>query len=90
MEEEQKTLTPQFYHSVTHHSICKKSPNVLAALLPPPDSGLKQCQRGVQPCAGTGGSRWGAIRPKKESIKSCETFFAKNAPNLNVKGPSTK
>ena len=32
----------------------------------------------------------GAIRPKEECIKSCETCFAKNALNLNDKGPSIK
>ena len=32
----------------------------------------------------------GAIRPKKECIKSCEPCFAKNALNLNDKGPSIK
>ena len=32
----------------------------------------------------------GAIRPKRECIKSCETCFAKNVLNLNDKGPSTK
>ena len=31
-----------------------------------------------------------AIRPKKECIKSCEPCFAKNALNLNDKGPSIK
>ena len=90
MEKGQKTLTPRLYHNLSPNSICKKSPNLLAALLPPPDSGLKQCRRGVQPWAGTGGSWQGAIRPKKECIKSCETCFAKNVLSLNVKGPSTK
>ena len=90
MEQAQKTLTPQLYHRLSPHSFCKKSPNLLAALLPLLDSGLKQCQRGMQLCVGTGGSQWGAIRPKKECIKSCETCFAKNVLNLKVKGPSTK
>ena len=43
--------------SLSPHSFCKKSPNLLAALLPPPDSGLKQCRRGIQPCAGMEVSR---------------------------------
>ena len=70
------------------HSVCKKSPNLLAALLPLPDLSLKQCQRWVQPCAGKGRFPW-AIRPKKECVKSCETWFA-NTLNLNDKGPSMK
>ena len=42
--------------------------------------------------AALGRNRWfpGMIRPKKECIKSCETCFAKNALNLNDKGPSIK
>ena len=42
----------------------------------------------MQPCAGKGGFP-GAIRPKKECIKSSETYFA-NTLNLNDKGPSMK
>ena len=34
VEEGQKTLTPRFYHNLSPHSICKKSPNLLAAALP--------------------------------------------------------
>ena len=49
------TLTPQLWHSLSPHSVCKKSPNLLAALLPLPDLSLKQCWRWVQPCAGNGG-----------------------------------
>ena len=90
MEKGQKILTPWLYHSLSPHAICKRSPNLLAAFLPHPDSVLKQCQRGMQPCAGTGRSQQGAIRPKKEFIKSCETCFAKNVLNLNIKDPSTK
>ena len=90
MEEGQKTLTPRAYHSLSPHSICKKSPNLLVVLLSLPDSGLKQYQRELQPCAGTSGFWQGAIRPKKECIKSYETYFAKNVLNLNAKGPSTK
>ena len=70
------------------HSVCKKSPNLLAALLPLLDLSLKQCRRWVQPCAGKGGFPR-AIRPKKECIKSYETYFA-NSLNLNDKGPSMK
>ena len=47
------------------HSVCKKSPNLFATLLPPLDLSLKQCQRWVQPCAGKGGFPR-EIRPKKE------------------------
>ena len=37
-----------------------------------------------------GGGEEGAIRSKKECIKSCESCFAKDILNLNVKGPSIK
>ena len=37
-----KNPHPLAYHSMSPHSICKKSPNLLAALLSLPDSGLKQ------------------------------------------------
>ena len=82
------TLAPQLWHSLGPHSVYKKSPNLLAALLPLPDLSLKQWQRAVQPCAGKGGIP-GAIRPKKECMKSCETCFA-NTLNLNDKSPSLK
>ena len=80
------TLAPQLWHSLSLHSVCKKSPNLLAVLLPLLDLSLKQWQRAVQPCAGKGRFP-GAIRPKKECIKSYETYFA-NTLNLNDKGPS--
>ena len=80
------TLAPWLWHSLSPHSACKESPNLLAALLPLPDLSLKQCQRWVRPCAGKGRFP-GEIRPKKECIKSCETCFA-NTLNLNDKGPS--
>ena len=83
------TLAPRLWHSLSPHSDCKKSPNLLAALLPLPDLSLKQWQRAMQSCAGKGGFPR-AIRPKKECIKSCETCFAKNALNLNDKDPSIK
>ena len=35
-------LAPQLWHSLSPHSVCKKSPNLLAALLPLPDLSLKQ------------------------------------------------
>ena len=79
-------LAPQLWHSP--HSVCKKSPNFLPALLPLPDLSLKQWQRAVQSCAGKGRFP-GEIRPKKECINSCETCFA-NTLNLNDKGPSLK
>ena len=82
------TLAPRLWHSLSPHSVCKKSPNLLAALLPLPDLSLKQWQRAVQSCAGKGRFP-GAIRSKKECIKSCETCFA-NTLNLNDKGPSLK
>ena len=82
------TLTPQLWHSLSPHSVCKKSPYLLAALIPPPDLSLKQCQRWVWPCAGKGRFP-GEIKPKKEWMKSCETCFA-NTLNLNDKGPSLK
>ena len=52
------------------------------------DPSLKQCWRWVWPCAGKGVFP-GAIRPKKECIKSCETCFV-NSLNLKDKGPSMK
>ena len=83
------TLAPRLWHSLSPpHSVCKKSPNLLVALLLLPDFSLKQWLRVVQPCAGKGGFP-GAMRPKKECIKSCETCFA-NTLNLNDKGPSLK
>ena len=82
------TLTPWLWNSLSPHSVCKKSPNLLAALLPLPDLSLKQWQRMMQSCAGKGRFP-GAIRPKKEYIKSCETCFA-NTLNLNDKRPSMK
>ena len=82
------TLTPWLWHSLSPHSVCKKSPSLLAALLPLPDLSLKQCQKWVQPCAGKGRFP-GEIRPKKECINSCETCFA-NTLNLNDKGLSLK
>ena len=82
------TLAPWFWHSLSPHSVCKKSPNLLAALLPLPDLSLKQCWRWVWPCAGKGVFPR-AIRPRKECIKSYETYFA-NALNLNDKGSSMK
>ena len=80
------TLAPWLWHSLSPHSVCKKFPNLLAALLPLPDLSLKQCWRWVRPCTGKG---WfpGVIRSKKECIKSYEIYFA-NALNLNDKGPS--
>ena len=81
-------VAPWLWHSLSPHSVCKKSPNLLVALLPLLDLNLKQCQRWVWPCAGKGGFP-GAIRPKKEWIKSCETCFA-NTLTLNDKGPSVK
>ena len=82
------TLTPRLWHSLSPHSVCKKSPNLLAALLPLPELSLTQCQRCVWPCAGKGRFP-GGIRPRKECIKPCETCFA-NTLNLNDKGPSLK
>ena len=82
------TLAPRLWHSLSPHSVCKKSPNLSAALLPLLNLSLKQCQRWVHPCAGKGRFP-GVIRPKKECIKSCETCFA-NTLNLNDKGPSLK
>ena len=77
------TLTPWLWHSLSPHSVCKKSPNLLTALLPLPDLNLKQWQRWVQSCAGKGRFP-GAIRPKKECIKSYETCFA-NALNFLIR-----
>ena len=82
------TLTPQFWHGLSPHSVCKKSSNLLAALLSLLNLSLKQCWRWVWPCAGKGRFPR-AIRPKKECIKSCETCFA-NTLNLNDKDPSMK
>ena len=82
------TLAPWLWHSLSPHSVCKESPNLLAALLPLPDLSLKQCLRWVRPCAGKGGFTR-AIRPKKECVKSYETYFAKTL-NLNDKRPSMK
>ena len=82
------TLAPWLWHRLSPHSVCKKSSNLLAALLPLPDLSLKQWQRVVQSCAGKGRFP-GAIRSKKECIKSCETCFA-NTLNLNDKGPSLR
>ena len=82
------TLAPQLWHSLSPHSVCKKSPNLLAALLPLPDLSLKQWQRVVQSCAGK--HRFPrAIRPKKGCIISCETCFVYTL-RLNDKGPSLK
>ena len=82
------TLAPQLWQSLSPLSVCKKSPNLLAALLPLPDLSLKQWQRAVQSCGRKGGFP-GVIRPKKEYIKPCETCFA-NTLSLNDKGPSLK
>ena len=73
-------LAPQLLHNLSPHSVCKKSPNFLPAL------SLKQCRRWVWPCAGKGRFP-GAIRPKKEYIKPCETYFA-NTLNINDKDGS--
>ena len=81
-------LTPWLWQSLSPHSVCNKSPNLLTALLPLPDLSLKQCWRWVWPCVGKGGFP-GAIRPKKECIKSCESCFANNL-SLNDKGSSIK
>ena len=81
-------LAPRLWHSLSPLSVCKKSPNVLAALLPPLHLSLKQCWRWMWPCAGKGGFPV-EIRPEKECIKSCETCFA-NTLNLNDKGPGMK
>ena len=82
------TPAPWLWHNLSPHSVCKKSPNLLAALLPLLNLSLKQCWRWVQPCAGK--DRFpGSISPEKECIKSCETSFA-NTLNLNDKGPSMK
>ena len=78
----------ELWHCLSPHSVCKKSPNLLAALLPLTDLSLKQCWRWVRTCAGKGGFPR-VIRPKKECIKSCETCSA-NTLNLNDKDPSLK
>ena len=66
----------------------------MAAFLPLPDLSLKQClnpetmlEVGAA-CAGKGRFPR-AFRPKKECIKSYETYFA-NIFNLNDKGPHRK
>ena len=82
------TLAPRLWQSLSPHSVCRKSPNLLAALLPLPDLSLKLWQRWVRLCAGKGRFPR-AIRPKKECIKLCETCFA-NTLNLNDNGPSLK
>ena len=82
------TLAPRLWYSLSPHSVCKKSPNLLAALLPLLNLSLIQWQRVVQSCAGKCEFP-GAIRPKKEYIKPCETCFA-NTLNLNDKGPRLK
>ena len=82
------TLTLLLWHSLSPHSVCKKFPNLLGALLPLPDLSLKQCQKWLWACSGKG--RFPReIRPKKECIKSYETYFA-NTLNLNDKVPSMK
>ena len=82
------TLAPQLWHGLSPHSVCKKSPNLLAALLPllwpKPETMLEV--GGTLCCKGRVPS---VIRPQKECIKSCETCFA-NTLNLNDKGPSMK
>ena len=80
------TLAPWLWYSLSPHSVCKKPPNLLAALFLLPDLSLKQWQREVQSWAGKGGFP-GAIRPKKECIKPCETCFVYTL-NLNDKSPS--
>ena len=87
-EREWWTLTPQLWHGLSPHSVCKKSPNLLAASLPLLNRRLKQGWRWVRPSAGKGGFPE-VIRPKKECIKSCEACFV-NTLNLNDKGPSMK
>ena len=82
------TLAPQLWQSLSPLSVCKKSPNLLADLLPLTDLSLKQWQRAVQSGAGKGGFP-GVIRPKKEYTKPCEKCFA-NTLKLNDKGPSLK
>ena len=81
------TLTSRLWQSLSPHSVCEKSPNLLAALLPPPDLSWNnaggQCSPEQEPVV-----PWG-IRPKKECIKSCEICFA-NTLNLNDKGPCMK
>ena len=78
------TLAPWLWCSLGPHSVCKKSPNLLAPLLPLPDLNLKQWQRVVQSCADKGGFP-GAIRPKKEYIIPCETCFAKNVLSFLIR-----
>ena len=87
MEEEQKTLNPRLYHSLSPHSICKKSPNLLAALLLLPDPSLEQCRGGCSPVSELAvpsrflrrsGLRKNALNPVKPAL-------AKNVLNLNVR-----
>ena len=75
------TLAPQLWHRLSPHSVCKKSPNLLAALLPLPDLNLKKCLRWVWCWKGQVPQ---GIRSKKECIKSCETYFA-NTLTLNIR-----
>ena len=82
------TITSWLWHSLSPHSVCKKSPNLLAALLSLLDLSLKQRWRWVWPYAGKG--RFPReIGPKEEYTKSCETCFT-NTLKLNDKGPSMK
>ena len=85
-EKRRWTLAPRLWHGLSPHFVCKKSPNLLVALLPLLN--LKHCWRWVRSGAGKGRFP-GEIRPKKECIKSCETYFA-NTLILNDKGPSMK
>ena len=47
--------SPLSFDSLSPHSVCKKSPNLLAALLPLPDLNLTQHLRWLWPCDGKGG-----------------------------------
>ena len=60
----------------------------LGCLTPPARTKPETMLEVGAPCTGKGGFP-GAIRPKKECIKSCETCFA-NTLNLNDKDPSMK
>ena len=85
-EREWWTLTLQLWHSLSPHSVCKKSPNLLAALLPLLDLSLKQCWRWVWPCAGKvpwGDQAW-------ERMHKILWNLLCYALNLNDKGPSMK
>ena len=81
------TLTVRLWHSLSPDSICKKSPDLLAALLPPPDLSLKERQRVVQLWAGMGGSlgqsglRKNAQNPVKPALLRIQ---------FSDKGPSIK